>query len=87
MIARIRGASSRPEKSSTSWASRESTWTSWKRVGYAFFRSASSSSNMIEPVRRLPKTSVTVSSGLSCSAVVMSDMIGVMPDPAAKATW
>ena len=38
-------------------------------------------------VRRLPNSSVTRDPGSSSSAVVTSDRIGVIPDPAAIATW
>ena len=41
---------------------------------------------MIELVRRLPKSSVARDPGSSSSAVVSSEMTGVMPEPAAIAT-
>ena len=85
-IAESRSVSRRPWKSSTSWASRDSTLTRWKRPGKRFLRSSSSSRNMIELVRRLPKSSVAREPGSSSRALVSSESTGVMPEPAAIAT-
>ena len=59
----------------------------WKRPGKRFLRSSSSSRNMTELVRRLPKSSVTRERGSSSRALVSRDSTGVMPEPAAMATW
>ena len=51
---RSRSASRRPENSSTSRGSRESTWTRSKRGPWRFLRSLSSSANITDVVSRLP---------------------------------
>ena len=73
--------------SSTSCGSRESTWTSCSRSAKRFLRSASSSRNITDAVRRLPKRRVTLDPGSSSRTLLMMESTGVMPLPAAMARW
>ena len=84
----IFSASSRPECSGESTPSREKTGCRLSRARYRFFRSSSSSLNMVLAAVRLPYSSVQRACGSRASTVFSIDRIGVMPlPPATASTW